>query len=135
MLSRLLCFALMILAPGLAHAADLAGNWTAQFDSPIGVQKYVYEFKTEAGKLTGKAAHDHSMGKGEAALKDIKLTGEDVSFTEPLKINDMEITVTYKGKVTGDEMKLTRTVGDFGTEELVAKRAKAETAPAAKTAK
>jgi hypothetical protein len=128
MRSRLLLVALSLVLTGLAHAADLAGKWTAEFDSPIGVQKYVYEFKTEGGKLTGKAAHDHSMGKGETALKDIKLTGDEVSFTEPLKINDMEITVTYKGKITANEMKLTRVVGDFGSEELVAKRA----APAAK---
>ena len=31
--------------------------------------------------------------------------------------------IEYKGKVSGDEMRLTRRVGDFGTEDLVARRA------------
>jgi hypothetical protein len=42
----------------------------------------------------------------------------------------MDITVSYTGKVTGDEMELTRQVGEFVTEELVAKRVKVpETKP------
>ena len=115
----------------LLHAADLAGNWTAEFDSPIGPQKYSYEFKVEGEKITGKATFDHSMGKGNSELKNIKVTKDDVSFTESMKIQDNEITVTYTGKIAGDEMKLTRVVGDFGTEQLVAKRVKAEAKPAA----
>ena len=62
------------------------------------------------------------MGKGESPLKDIKVKDDDVSFVETIKIQDAEITVTYSGKLAGDELKLTRTVGDFGTEQLVAKR-------------
>ena len=108
----------------LANAAELAGKWTSEFDSQIGVQKYSYEFKSEGDKFTGKASYDHSMGKGDSVLKDIKVAGEDVSFAEGLKINDSDITVTYTGKISGDEMKLTRVVGDFGTEQLVAKRVK-----------
>jgi hypothetical protein len=52
------------------------------------------------------------------------VSGSDISFTELLKFEDQEITITYKGTVAGDEMKLTRQVGDFATEELVAKRVK-----------
>lgn len=118
-----------------AHAADLAGKWTAEFDSQIGVQKYSYEFKSDGGKLSGTAHYDHSMGQGDVVLKDIKLTDSNLSFTEPLKFNDMEVIISYSGKLTGDELKLTRKVGDFGTEDLVAKRAKADpaaTAPAKK---
>ena len=53
----------------------------------------------------------------------MKVSGDDISFIEPLKFEDQEISITYKGTVAGDEMKLTRQVGDFATEELVAKRA------------
>jgi len=125
---KMLCFAAAILPLfTAARAADLAGRWTAEFDSQIGVQKYVYEFKVDGEKITGKATHDHSMGKGEAELKAIKLSGDDVSFTEPLNINGDEITITYTGKIAGDEMKLTRQVGDFATEQIVVKRAAAGT--------
>ena len=110
----------------LAHAAELAGHWTSEFDSQIGQQKYTYDFKVEGDKLTGKAAYDHSMGKGENVLKEIKVTGDDVFFAEDFTAQDQTIRITYTGKIAGDEMKLTRQVGDFATEQIVAKRAKAE---------
>ena len=112
----------------VARAADLAGQWTAAFDSQIGQQKYAYEFKREGNTLTGKAAYEHSMGKGETELKEIKLTGDDVSFLETISVPDMTIRVTYTGKVTGGEIKLTRQLGDFATEQVVAKRVRPEAA-------
>jgi hypothetical protein len=36
----------------------------------------------------------------------------------------MDIRVDYAGQIAGDEIKFTRKIGDFATEELVAKRAK-----------
>ncbi len=123
---RPFAFVPLLLAAALpAGAADLLGRWTAEFDSPIGVQKYVYEFKNGADALAGEAAYEHSMGKGTTPLKDIKVDGEKVSFTELLSIEGNEITITYSGTLSGDEIKLTRTVGDFGTEQLTAKRAAA----------
>jgi hypothetical protein len=111
-----------------AAAADLLGRWTAEFDSPIGVQKYVYEFTKSGDALAGQATYDHSMGKGTSPLKDVKVEGDKVSFSEPLTIQGNEITITYSGTLVGDELKLARVVGDFGTEQLTAKRA--EAAPA-----
>ena len=35
-----------------------------------------------------------------------------------------QVSITYTGKVAGDEIKFTRKVGDFATEEFVAKRVK-----------
>lgn len=108
-----------------ASAADLIGRWTAQFDSPIGVQNYVYEFTKSGDTLSGQATFDHSMGKGTVALANLKVEGDKVSFTEPLSINGDQITISYSGTLVGDELKLSRVVGSFGTEELTAKRAAA----------
>jgi len=120
----------LLLATALpAAAADLAGRWTAEFDSPIGVQKYVYEFTKSGDTLSGQATHDHSMGKGTEPLSNVKVEGDKVSFDEPLKIDGNTITIKYSGTLAGDELKLTRVVGEFGTEQLTAKRA---AAPAAK---
>ena len=121
---------LALIAFGPARAADHAGKWTAEFDSQIGVQKYLFEFKVDGDKLSGKATFDQAMGKGDTGRKDIKVSGDSFTFTEPMKFNDSEIGIAYTGKIDGDEIKLTRTVGDFATEQLVAKRAKV----AAKTA-
>ena len=106
-----------------ASAADLLGKWTAEFDSPIGVQKYVYEFQKSGEALTGEATFDHSMGKGTVPLKNLKVEGDKVSFDEPLSVDGNEMTINYSGTLAGDELKLTRVVGQFGTEQLTAKRA------------
>jgi hypothetical protein len=127
--TRLLGILALLMAVALpAAAADLPGRWTAEFESPIGVQKYVYEFKKSGDTLTGEATFDHSLGKGTVPLKDLKVEGDKVSFNEPLTIEGNQITITYSGTLTGDELKLTRVVGDFGSEQLTAKRASAAAA-------
>ena len=121
----LLLLALLIASVLPAAAADLIGKWTAEFDSQIGVQKYTYEFKQDGGTLTGQATFDHSFGKGTVQLRAIKLDGDKVSFHEPFSMEGNEIIISYSGTLTGDEMKLTRNVGDFATEQVTAKRAPA----------
>jgi hypothetical protein len=119
----LLALLLASLLPALA--SDLAGTWTTEFDSQIGVQKYSFTFQHEGDALTGSATFDHSFGKGTVALKAIKVDGDKVSFNEPFTMEGNEITIAYSGSLTGDELKLTRQVGDIATEQLTAKRAPA----------
>ena len=121
----LVFIALLIAAVLPASASDLVGKWSAEFESPIGVQKYTYEFKNSGDTLTGQATFEHSMGKGTVQLKNVKVDGSKVSFSEPLSIDGNEITIAYSGTLAGDELKLTRNVGEFGTEQLTAKRAPA----------
>jgi hypothetical protein len=103
-----------------AHAADFNGKWTAEFDTAIGVQKYTYEFHVDGTTLTGKAKNEH----GETALTEGKIDGDAITFVENLNFNGMDIKIEYTGKISGDEIKFTRKVGDFATEELTAKRVK-----------
>ena len=107
-----------------ASAAELAGKWTSEFESQIGPQKYTYEFVRDGDKFTGKASYDHSMGKGESQLKDIKLENDSIAFVETVSLDGMELVITYSGKISGDQMDLKRVVGDFATEQIVVKRAK-----------
>ena len=107
-----------------ARAADATGKWKAEFDTQVGVQKYTYDLKVEGGKLTGKASFERMGQKGEADLRDGKVNGDEISFVEKLDFQGNEIPITYTGKVAGDEIKFTRKVGDFATEEFVAKRVK-----------
>jgi hypothetical protein len=122
----LVLLALFLTAALPARPAALAGKWLSEFDSQIGVQKYVFEFKQDGDHLTGEATHDHSLGKGTAQLKNIKVDGDKVSFDEPFELNGTAITITYSGTLASDEMKLTRNVGDFATEQIAAKRAPAQ---------
>lgn len=103
-----------------AHAADFNGKWSAEFDTQIGVQKYTYEFHVDGATVTGKAVNEH----GEAAISEGKIDGDTITFVEMLNFNGMDIKIVYTGKINGDEIKFTRKVGDFATEELTAKRVK-----------
>lgn len=111
----------------LARAAAIDGRWTAQFDSQIGVQKYVFELKADGQKLTGHALGERADGsKSDTAITEGRIVKDDVSFVEPLNFQGYDLRIEYTGKLQGDELKLTRKVGDFATEELVAHRAKPE---------
>lgn len=129
------CCKIMVLAGltlaflGSLQAADIAGKWHAEFDTQIGPQKYTYEFAVKADTITGKATYEREDQTGTVTLKDIKLKGNEISFTEPLEMGGQELTISYHGTVSSDKMELTRLVGEFATEHLVAKRVKA--APAA----
>ncbi len=122
-------FVVTLLAAATLGAAGLAGKWTTEFESQIGVQKYVFEFTGDGASLAGKAAHEHSLSKGEVALQDIRAEGDKVSFVEPFTLNGTTVIITYSGTLAQDTMNLKRQVGDFATEQIVVKRSGTE-APA-----
>jgi hypothetical protein len=107
-----------------ALAGDVTGKWSAEFDTQVGPQKYVFELKVEGDKLTGKASFERMGQKGEAELKDGKAGADEVSFVEMLDFEGTTVPIAYTGKVAADEIKFTRKVGDFATEEFVARRVK-----------
>jgi hypothetical protein len=114
---------LTILAAGMAlsaFASDINGQWTATFDTQMGEQHYAYTFKADGEKLTGTAKND----RGSTEITNGTIKGDDVTFTENLDFNGNQIAITYTGKISGDEIKFTRKIGDFATEELTAKRVK-----------
>lgn len=103
-----------------AHAADFNGKWSAEFDTQIGLQKYTYEFHVTGATVTGTATNE----RGSTPITEGKIDGDTITFVEALSFNGMDIKITYTGKIAGDEIKFTRKVGDFATEELTAKRIK-----------
>lgn len=109
---------------GVARAAEIDGKWKAEFETQIGVQKYVFELKAEGEKLTGKAVGERETDKSDTAITEGKIVNDTVSFVEILKFDGTDLRIEYKGKLAGDELKLSRNVGDMATEELVAKRVK-----------
>jgi hypothetical protein len=111
---------LLLVLAGAAVAADVSGKWTASFETQIGTQNYTYEFKVDGQKLTGTAK---SMN-GETKITDGKVVGDEITFVENLNFQDMMLMITYKGKISGDEIKFTRDVAGIAMEELVAKRVK-----------
>src|SRR5213595_20190 len=113
-----------------ALAADITGTWKAEFDTQRGLQKYTCTLKQDGTSVTGKANVERDGEKREAELKEGKVEGDTVTFVEPLKIQDNELRITYTGRISGNEIKFNRKVGDFGSSEATAKRDGAQT-PAA----
>ena len=74
--------AVLLIANAVA-AQSVAGKWKAEFDTPIGVMKYVYEFKVDGEKLTGKAVRDFDSKKIEVAIAEGKVKGDTIFFTDP----------------------------------------------------
>ena len=125
-----LTFLALAVASLSALAADVTGTWKAEFDTQRGLQKYTFTFKQDGTNVTGKASVERDGEKREAELKEGKVEGDTITFVEPLKIQDNEVRITYTGKISGNEIKFSRKVGDFGSSEATAKRegAKAEAA-------
>ncbi len=130
----LLAVAVCGLAAGShAWAGDISGQWRAEFDTQVGQQKYLFTFQANEGKVTGKATAELGGQKREVEFKDVKLAGDTLTFVENFKFQDNEVRIDYTGKVNANEIKFTRKVADFATEELVAKRVEVATVVASPT--
>ena len=123
MTHRTLVVSILAMFTALApvFAADISGKWTAEFDSPIGRQSYIYEFKVDGTTPTGTATQSQ---RGTTEIKEGKVNGDDISFVELVKVEDNELRIEHKGKVSGDEVRLRRKVGEIAEYEIIAKRAK-----------
>jgi hypothetical protein len=127
----------LVFAPRSHGEESAAGKWKAEFESQIGTQKYTFEFKIEDGKLTGRAVGEREIGTNDVKIVEGKIKGDEISFVEPLNVQDQEIRVEYTGKIKGDEIKFHRKVGEFAEYDFVAKRvkddAKSDSKPDSKT--
>ena len=103
-----------------AAAADIDGKWTATYDTQNGSVTTTWDLKADGSKLTGKA----NSSFGERDITEGKVDGKDVSWVEVIDAGGTTIRIVCKGTLNGDELKLSRTVGDFGTTEVTAKRVK-----------
>lgn len=107
----------------VALAANIDGKWVAQIPGPGGqMRETTFTFKAEGEKLTGTV----SGRQGDVAIADGTIKGDDISFTQTFNAQGNQIKLVYKGKVSGDEIKMTRTVEgmDRPPAEFTAKRVK-----------
>jgi hypothetical protein len=115
-LAMMAVFSLVVLA------ADASGTWKASIETPNGTMENTFTFKVDGDKLTGTI----TMGQmGEGAISEGKADGDNVSFAVVREFNGNQFRINYKGKVSGDEMKISgEVVGMDRTFEMTAKRVK-----------
>jgi enterochelin esterase-like enzyme len=118
----ILIFSVLGLLVTTARAGDIAGQWRAEFDTQIGVQKYLFTFQTNGDKLTGKAAVEVDGQKRDATFTEGTITSDTVSFVEMFNFQGNEIRIQYTGKVGTNEIDFKREVGDIATENFKATR-------------
>lgn len=82
-----------LLLPFGASAADIGGKWKAEFTTPDGTERTnTFTFKIDGAKLTGTLA---------GSQDETPIQNGTVSFTAERPFGKF----TYKGKVSGDEIK------------------------------
>jgi hypothetical protein len=114
---------LVLGAISAALAANVDGKWVAQVPGRGGqTSETTFTFKADGAKLTGTV----TGRQGEAPISDGMIKGDDISFTQTFEVQGNSIKVIYTGKVTGDEIKMTRKRdgGDQPATEFTAKRVK-----------
>jgi hypothetical protein len=100
----------------VAAAADVSGKWRAEFTTPDGTQRVnTFTFKVDGDTVTGTVAGSQD----ETPIKDGKVSGDTISFTADRPFG----TFTYKGTVSGDEIKFAVQFNDNNF-EITAKRLK-----------
>ncbi len=106
----------------IASAAEIDGKWQSEFTTPNGqTRTTTFTFKTDGDKLTGTVSGRQS----DTEITEGKISGDEISFVVVRSFGGEERKMQYKGKVAGDEIKMTVQFGpDMPPREMVAKRVK-----------
>ncbi|MGD0871210.1 MAG: hypothetical protein ABSB88_16775 [Bryobacteraceae bacterium] len=92
------CFA------AVASAADISGNWKGTAENQGQSIQRTFTFKVDGAKLTGET---NSEMLGKSTIDDGKVDGDTISFSITANLGGNEMKITYKGKISGDTIKLT----------------------------
>ena len=121
-----MCLVVLVAASAVvALAASVDGKWISEMPGRGGdTTEVTFTFKAEGATLTGSMSNP----MGETPISEGKISGNDISFVVAMTRGDREMKTSYKGTVSGDEIKLTserpgRDGGDPRIQEFTAKRA------------
>jgi len=110
-----------MLAACFAFGADVDGNWTAEMDMMGTPMVLNFTFKADGDKLTGTTGPE-GMGM-DTPISEGKIDGNNISFVVVVDMG-MEMRMTYKGTVKGDEINLSFDMGMGDPMPLTLKKAK-----------
>jgi hypothetical protein len=95
----------LLLLASFAFGADVDGKWTTKMPGMDGNEVTIgYTFKADGATLTGTSTGPD--GKA-IAIKDGKISGNNISFVVVIDMNGQEMKLEYKGVVSPDQIKLT----------------------------
>ena len=107
-----------------AFGAGVDGKWTAEVQGGKGPQTQTLTLKADGMKLTGTM--EGGQG-GPVEISEGMIHGDDVMFKVVREFNGNKFEQSYKGTLSGDELKLTREAAaggkGRGPQDLTFKRA------------
>ncbi len=117
---KLRMFAGLVATALTMFAADIAGKWTATMPGRDGQTREVaYTFKSEGGTVTGT-----TQGRqGERPLENLKVDGDNISWSQTMNMGGESRTMNYTGKIAGEEIKVKMKAGEM-EREFTMKKAK-----------
>ena len=124
MITGSICLGLLIVLCGVFTAGaqnapdkSVAGEWQATFNTPIGAMNCHYTFKVTGNVLTGNVVAEMSGNKSESEITEGKIDGNKITF---IWVYNNDVQMSSTGILEGNELKLTRQAGTYGTESAVA---------------
>ena len=109
--------ALILLCVTVLSAADVTGKWTGEMEGRNGKRQVTMNLKAEGATVTGTI----SGRNGDTPISDGKIDGDTITFNRTMQFGDNKMTMNYKGKIAGDEIKFAITAGERNM-ELTVKR-------------
>lgn len=106
--------AAFFLVSAVMAAADVAGKWSGEVPGRGGQTAATFVFKVDGDKLTGTMTGP----QGEVALQEGKVAGDQISFS----MTGGNAKVAFQGKLSGDQLKMTRTREGGEPREFTLKR-------------
>jgi D-glucosaminate-6-phosphate ammonia-lyase len=112
------CLVALALAAAPVYAqADVAGEWAVSFVTPLGPSEFTMVISQNGAKLTGHLTSDI----GEFPLTGT-VDGDQVKILWTLHDQGKTLEITFAGKVTGNSITGTATLGNVGQGPLSAER-------------
>jgi len=93
------------------------GKWSGTINTPMGDFPVTFTFKADGAKLTGSMLGMDGM---ETPIANGKVDGANISYTVTLNFGQ-EFVLTYKGVVSGNQIKLSGDAGGMPFEFVVTK--------------
>lgn len=94
------------------------GKWNLTINTPMGAQSSMLELSTAGGSLSGT----QTGAQGSQAIDNASANGDDVSWSIDIVV-PMPMTLSFAGKVEGDRISGTVTLGAFGDSTFMGERA------------
>lgn len=122
-------------APLLFQSQEkLLGTWHSQFETPMGLQTYHFQFASSDGKPSAKATVDSEDQQREVTFSDVKMNETSISFAELRKFGEREMRIEYTGTLAEKNLAIARSVPNRGSQELIATRDVPKRTPVANSA-